>query len=238
MGAELQISSDYSNTWSDLFDRLTQMFSSGDYQQELMDAREIFFEKIGESHQIKEAFYETVSLAFLEWYLFENQLKNHKKSPAVVAYSLKLLGADELEVLRRALFQIWSIFSVESFDQKQIRLKDLLFCQTRVINREVNASWIRSWNVKKAQLIQGRLFPVGENEEYLLTHFWLHPESENNRLTKLCKQMSLKWKRHENFLLHAMECAIRTLNLQEQLSVSKRENWMYRDLETQYAETN
>lgn|GEM_PF-3692056 len=222
--------------WAQFFDQLVQFFSTGDYKDEILKAKEIFFEKLGRSHELQESYYESVSQSFLEWYIYDYHLSKHEKSPAIVFLSLKMGREEERELLKKTLFHHWSLFRVEEFSKDVIVLEDLLFRHKRTLRVDSKAAHFSAWKVKKNQIIQARLFCAEEAGHFWVTHLWLHPESEYKLLKVLCQNLIGKWGLHREFLRHCLECLVRSFGLQDQMAAVRAQNWIYQELKKRYAQ--
>jgi len=226
------------NLWHRAFDRLLQFASTGVLEKEILQAKEIFFSKLGRAHEMKEELYETASQSFIEWYLFNYRTKVFLKSPAVTYLTLEQGDAEERLVLHRSLFDHWSLFEVLEIEKDRILLNDLLFSRQRVVIYDSEAPEARLWQVKLGNILQARLFLFNEdnqNEEvYFFTHLWIHPASENETLKKICVHRMVLWTRHTEFLLAAFEAVVRTHGIQSQITSSRAHNWMYQELSKRY----
>ena len=234
MAASVRKLTEYEDRWSELFDELVKIFSSGEYEQEVIEARNVFFDKLGRSHEMKEDFFEAVSQSFLEWYIFNYSLSSHQKTPAIVFVGLGWGEDWQRDLLHQYLFQHWSIFEVVQRLSDEIHLQDLLFEQSRRLRYKKDDETRLLWKVQPGQIIQARLFP---NEKGLLwtSHIWLHPESEKSRLKGMCSNLSKDWSLHHGFLRESFECLLRTLSLQDQLAAVRTQNFIYVELTKKYA---
>lgn len=215
-----------------MFHALLQYASEGVYEAELLAAKDIFFSKLGRSHEMKQDLYEAVSQSFLEWYLFDYKTKQFSKSPAVIYTTLNAGTPLEQEILKRSLYDHWSIYEVAAIETSRLILKDLLFHKNRAV---VFDSESQLWKVEKGQLIQARLFHLSEDGLHFFSHMWLHPQAEGALLKRLCERESKKWGLHRDFLISCFETAIRTIGVEGQLKISRSHNWMYQELMKRYA---
>lgn len=222
--------------WQAAYDHLLKFASEGVLEREILGAKEVFFAKLGRAHEMREELYETASLSFLEWYLFEYQTKLFAKRPAVVFMTLGLGTTADLKSVEQSLFDHWSIYEVLKVTKERVLLKDLLFSKVREVINDSEAAEFKLWKVKAGQIMQARLFPLEDSELHFFTHIWLHPKPEDQVLVKLCERQQKKWSRHQDFLLSCFEAAVRSYGLQKQLKASQSNNWIYQDLWKKYAE--
>ncbi len=221
--------------WQQTFDRLLKFGSEGVLQKEILQAKEIFFSKLGRTHEMKEDLYESASQSFLEWYLFDYPTKFFSKNPAVIFLTLRAGNADELACLERSLFHHWSIFEVKSVTEGVIVLTDLLAKTEREVLYDAESPESKLWKVQNGDVIQARLFHLSKESYYFLTHLWLHPKPESEILKKLCEKEAANWGRHHDFMLSCFEAVVRTYGVEKQLKVSGSKNWLYQELVKKYA---
>lgn len=223
--------------WAESYDDLLKFASQGVLERELLQAKEVFFAKLGRAHEMREEIYETASQSFLEWYIFEYTTKLFAKRPAVVYLTLSMGAAPNLRAVEKALFDHWSLYEVLEITSKKVVLQDLLFGKKREVVNDSEASEFKLWKVKVGQVIQARLFELEGEPLYFFTHIWLHPSPEDQVLRRICHKRKKMWSRHHDFLLACFEAAVRSYGLHKQLKASNSNNWIYQDLWKRYAET-
>lgn len=223
--------------WVESYEDVLKFASQGVLERELLQAKEVFFAKLGRAHEMREEIYEAASQSFLEWYVFEYTTKLFAKRPAVVYLTLNLGAGEHLRAIEKALFDHWSLYEVLKITREKVVLKDLLFHQTREVIHDTEAEEFRLWRVKVGQVIQARLFELEEKSLYFFSHIWLHPSPEDQVLKRICQKRRKMWSRHHDFLLASFEAAVRSYGLQKQLKASHSNNWIYQDLWKRYAET-
>ncbi len=221
--------------WQKTFDRLLKFGSEGLLETEILKAKEVFFSKLGRSHEMKEDLYETASQSFLEWYLFNYPTQTYGKTPAVAFYTLERGSEEDRSIIERSLFFHWSIYEVTKMSRDQVYLKDLLFGKIRRVVYDSEDPEFRIWRVKPGQLIQTRLFHLSLENLHFFTHLWLHPSPEDQVLKKLCLRRQTKWSRHTDLLISSFEAVIRSHGLRSQIKASGSSNWMYQELWKNYA---
>ncbi|MDB5038871.1 MAG: hypothetical protein JWQ35_2399 [Bacteriovoracaceae bacterium] len=224
--------------WQTAFDDLLKFGSEGVLKEEILQAKKIFFSKLGSTHEMREELYETSSQSFLEWYLFDYQSWLFSKSPAVVYASLKLGSRSDQELIEKSLFEHWSIYEVLAVGNKEMILDDLLFKKRRQVAYDGNTPDSKLWQVKPGQVIQTRLFELQTEPWFFLTHLWIHSDDEKDGLKKMCAVQSRKWSRHKNFLLECFEAVVRSHGIQNQIRASRSINWLYKELEKKYVKAN
>ncbi len=222
-------------TWQNTFDQLLSFGSDGVLKDEILQAKKIFFSKLGSVHEMKEDLFEATSQSFLEWYLYDYQTWLFSKSPAVVYSTLGLGSAQQREWIERSLFEHWSLYEVRSVLKSEIQLEDLLFKTTRSVLYDAEAPEAKLWKVKAGQIVQARLFELESKPWHLFTHVWIHPDIERENIIQICKKQSLRWSRHKVFLLECLEAVVRSHGLQRQLQASGAQNWHYQELRRKYA---
>lgn len=221
--------------WQGAFDELLRFGSEGVLKDEILQAKKIFFSKLGSTHEMREDLYEATSRSFLEWYLFDYQTWVFSKSPAIVFVSLKLGTKAQLEWIERSLFEHWSLYEVVQVKKYEIELRDLLFKKNRQVAYDSGTPDSKVWRVKEGQLVQARLFELSTKPWHFLTHLWIHSNDEKTRLEKICERESQKWSRHKTLLLECFEAAVRTYAIHQQIRAANQSNWLYLELEKKYA---
>ncbi|PIR22752.1 MAG: hypothetical protein COV44_06245 [Deltaproteobacteria bacterium CG11_big_fil_rev_8_21_14_0_20_45_16] len=220
---------------SEFFESIALFFSVEPYTSEILKARSVFFEKVGRSHEIQEEFFESVSLSFLEWFLFDYQTMAHDKAPAIVFISREMGSPEQRARLESYLFHHWSLFEVKSVLSDEVILNDLLIQKERRLVREIHHPAFKSWRIKPGQIIQTRLFGVEDGRRQRLTHIWIHADSEHDVIVDLCEELSKSWGLHRDFLRSSMEALIRSLSVRDQMAITRTQNWVYQELKKRYA---
>jgi len=220
---------------SEFFESIALYFSVEPYTTEILKARSVFFEKVGRSHEIQEEFFESVSLSFLEWFLFDYRTMQHDKSPALVFISREMGSPEHRARLESYLFHHWSLFEVKSILPDEVILKDLLIQKERRLVREFHHPAFKSWRIQTGQIIQTRLFEVEGGRRHCLTHIWIHADSEQDVIVNLCEELSKTWGLHREFLRSSMEALIRSLSVRDQMAITHTQNWVYQELKKRYA---
>jgi hypothetical protein len=225
--------------WQKAFDELLKFGSEGVLKEEILQARKIFFSRLGSAHEMKEDVFETTSQSFLEWYLFDYQTWRFSKSPAVVFTTLELGSRKVKEWIRRALFEVWSLYEVFDLRANEILFKDLLFGGSKTILRRAlydqDSPDSKLWKVKKGQVVQVRLFESSQSPWYFFSHLWIHPDREIEHLKSICSNQRQRWSRYKTLLLECFEAVVRSHGLQRQLHAANAPNWLYQELTKKYA---
>lgn len=221
--------------WASAFENLLSVFSSGPFENDLHEAKEVFFAKLGRSHEMKESTYEAVSQSFLEWYLYDYSLPRMQTTPVVVYLTRGWGGSEERAVLKTSLLQHWSLYRVGNIGENQVELEDLLVLKKRTLRCDPSNL---AWQFRKGQVVQLRLFPYADSDAYFATHFWVHPVAEADQLEKICQSQQVLSQRPMSFLTQCFECLIRSLSLEPQMRAAQAPNWMYLELMKRYAQTN
>jgi hypothetical protein len=139
--------------------------------------------------------------------------------------------------LERSLFNHWSVYEILAIHEDRLLLQDLLLGHERSVLKDESSSEFRGWKVEIGQLIQCRLFSIGDenSKTYFFTHRWLHPAPEDKVLKKLCLRRQPLWTLHKDLLLSAFEAAVRSYGIQSQIKASGSRNWLYQDLQKRFA---
>lgn len=222
------------NRWSAQFEDVLMLLTAGRFEKELFRAKEIFFKKLGRSHEEKNNFYEAISQSFLEWYVFDYECEASGKTPAITFFSQNYGTPSLRDFLKKSLFHHWSFFKVESIEDENVVLEDLLIGCQRNYSVEGNESSIYLWKPKVGQIVQARMFER-EDRTNFATHIWVHPESEYSGLEKLFKELRSRWGLHRDLLKDFLEGLLRSLELGDQLRVVGGQNWIYQELIKSYA---
>jgi hypothetical protein len=221
--------------WQSAFDDLLKFGSEGLLESEILQAKKIFFSRLGSTHEMREDLYEVTSQTFLEWYLFDYQTWVFSKSPAVVYVTLNLGTPNQRKWIETSLFEHWSLYEVLQVRSEEIELQDLLFRKKRRVAFDPEAFDVKAWRVKTGQVIQARLFELESRPFHFLTHLWIHGDDEKDRLKRLCRLQSKKWSRHKGLLLETFEAVVRSTSIQGQIRAARGSNWLYEELAKKYA---
>lgn len=220
--------------WQEDFDDLLLWASEGVLKHELMEAKNVFFSKLGRAHEMKEDIYETASQSFLEWYLYDYKTTLFDKTPAVVFATLH----PERSSLQRWLVEKWSLYEVEEMGVRSVHLRDLLTKISRSVVYDPESPECRAWKVEPGQIIQTRLFEIADSQEWFFTHLWLHPKTEKKILENLCHIRVEDWMRPTAFLQSCFESVVRSHGVQGQIQAANTHNWLYEDLKKRYAKAS
>ncbi len=220
--------------WIDHFEGLLKILTTGRYERELFRAKEIFFRKLGRSHEERNNFYEAISQSFLEWYVFDYVCEDSKKTPAITFFARDAGTSAQRDFVKSALFHHWSFFKVLDIKDDQPVLEDLLIGCRRRYRADKNESPIYLWKPKVGQIVQARLFER-EDQSNFATHVWVHPDSEYEGLEKLFAKLKLQWGLHRELLKDFLEGLLRSLEIGDQLRVVGGQNWIYQELIKTYA---
>jgi len=220
--------------WTTRFESLVTFFSTGEFEKELLRAKNFFFTKLGRTHEMEEAFYNAVSQSFLEWFLFDYQLAKQEKSPAVTFMSREWGNEEEKAWVANCLFHHHSLFEVKAVKADKLTLRDLLIQKNRFLSYDKSDPSFQVWNIQEGQVIQARLFSDEDPSFHFFTHFWLHPESEWKDLKRFAESFAPRWGLHREMLRNLLECLIRSYHIADQLAAVRNRNWVYGDFFKRY----
>lgn len=225
----MSVDSCFTDQWLDHFNAVVEVFSKGEFEEEILAAKKEFFSKIGHSHEWKEGLFESSSLCFQEYYIFNRPLRNRAKPPAIVFVEMEMGEDSTRQWLQKNLFHAWSLFEVLKIEKDQVLVYDLLWQRPCRLLRSYSPSLFQSWRAEKNQIVQARLFEA-ESGCFYMTHFWLHPETERELLKKICDRQKQHWSMHEEFLFSCQESLLRSLAISDQIRAAEIKNFFYQEL--------
>ena len=170
-------------TFDSYLTEIMDEFTSKAYEAELKKAKQEFFETTGPVHE-DDAFYETYMTAFIEWYLFDRDLKNQDLPPVRLFYRnhLKQLSEEDQKVFndftkfRHSLFLVKKVSDTVTlenlFDGEKIKIE----------------SYIPAAAFTKNEIFEAILVPY-KNEWAFTKMFFVHPAECQKFIQKEMKKI-------------------------------------------------
>jgi hypothetical protein len=146
---------DGSEIYQPYLDRVIAAYAGEPYREELLRAKQQYFEETGDVHE-DDAIYELRMACFFDWYLFDRPINGGLRSP-VQRFFLEhraTMSAEEREVYQGFIDNIHSLFELKRRKPGFVVLEDLLGSEKRLVveRRERSA-------LQKGDLFEARLIP-------------------------------------------------------------------------------
>jgi hypothetical protein len=172
-------------TYDDLVDQLMQFFSRGRYEEDVRQAKTVFFERTGFTDESTDDF-ENKMLQFVDWYLFSRPLMLTGRTPIQEALAIEeyRIPADQAPLyanLARAKHGLFEFLRIsgkndvairDSFDGKKYLIK----------NSKVTVGFNRE------EMFEARLIPDGDSFVFARA-FCFHPNEAGKYIQKELKRI-------------------------------------------------
>lgn len=192
-------------------DPVIEMFTTGEYYQEVFAAKEEFFERAGVIFP-DDPEYEQRMILFMDWYLFDRDIKGVDLSPTKL-YFRKFkdeLSQDSLAIYRDFCSTVHSIFRMKgnAFLQDGLKIEDLFSKQTYVVQPPEIAHGFNRGDIFEGRIIPfrgkfdfspGFCFHPAEMESFILSEIKKVRTQDKTRQTKLMLQLSKMKLKHQRF---------------------------------------
>ncbi len=187
---------------NELIDRLITFFTSERFQDEVAQAKKVFFDESGVMDEENQDF-EMRMTQFLEWYLFTRPLSKVGITPAYYALQLPdfQMTAEERPQFEKLAGTRHSIFEFLKIRGEDIYVKDLFLNKKIVIpNSPINIGFSRE------EFFDARLVPDGENFQFSRA-FCFHPEDASKYILSEIKRIKKSGKPGEDeaFMLRLLK---------------------------------
>lgn len=181
--------------FNEYLERLGRAVTSGEFSEEVINARKEYFSKVGEVFEDDKSF-ENKMISFTEWYYFDRILKKYQKAPLeyFIGKNQAILRKEELDIYKEFLKNIHSVFYVKKLKVGEIIVKDL--CESKIISVSQNNS---KQYFLKGDIFEGRLIPFKE-KYYFSDSVCFHPLSLYRKIKKTLKKIYKNPKEKKEFL--------------------------------------
>ena len=172
-------------------DEITEVFTTGEYSQEVQMAKEQFYEWAG-SFDIDKHDFEMKMALFFDWYLFEREHSSYGKPPIQFFKPQTSFGKTALTEL---IASRWSLFQFLKLKGKNVYIRDLVADETLIlVDSEITEGF------SKGQVFSARLFHT-EGSIKFSNVFCLHQiEARKYILKQITVVKKMQKKQPENFL--------------------------------------
>lgn len=190
-------------------DPVITMFTTGDYYQEVFNAKQEYFEKAGVVYE-DDAEYENRMCTFMDWYIFDRDLPTRDLPPIKYYFRLKKdeFGPEELNIYKDFCNTIHSVFYLQKVSGDRTYVKDL-FSKTNydVKSPDTSAGFVRG-DIFEARLVHfqgdwefssGFCFHPVEMEKFILGEIKKVRNQERPRQTKLILQLAAMKLKHTRY---------------------------------------
>lgn len=160
------------NEFQQLIDKIIVHFVSGDFKDELADAKKVFFGNSGTLDEHSDHF-ESRMAQFYDWYFFTRPLRGYGRTPLASCEMVRELRFSEaeaklLEILNQNYHSLFEFIKIKNQD---IVLKDLFRNEKIIVQK---SPWVFGFN--EDEIFDVRLIPY--NGTYLFMRgFCFHPQS-------------------------------------------------------------
>ena len=162
-------------------------YASGEKNKEdLLQAREVFFEKLG-SVSDKEDDYEEKLRKFLDWYIFDRPMKDTGKPPVHTFFEKfhRTFSKEDEAIYDGFRKSFQSLFIVKKSDEEGIWIKDLISKKKYFVEDEVPKGFFHD------EIFQVRLIPYRDGYRFGES-FCFHPLAANKVILKKAKKLDCK----------------------------------------------
>jgi len=181
--------------FNEYLERLGRAVTSGEFSEEVINARKEYFSKVGEVFEDDKSF-ENKMISFTEWYYFDRILKKYQKTPLeyFIDNNQTILQKEELEIYKEFLKNIHSVFYVKKLKIGEIIVKDL--CGSKIISVSQNNS---KQYFLKGDIFEGRLIPFKE-KYYFSDSVCFHPISVYRKIKGALKKINKNQEDKKEFI--------------------------------------
>jgi len=181
--------------FNEYLERLGRAVTSGEFSEEVINARKEYFSKVGEVFEDDKSF-ENKMISFTEWYYFDRILKKYQKTALeyFIDNNQTILQKEELEIYKEFLKNIHSVFYVKKLKIGEIIVKDL--CGSKIISVSQNNS---KQYFLKGDIFEGRLIPFKE-KYYFSDSVCFHPISVYRKIKGALKKINKNQEDKKEFI--------------------------------------
>lgn len=165
-------------------EKVIELYTSGDYYREVYEAKQSYFENLGNASEDSQDFENQMDL-FMSWYLFNRPLSKHALPP-IFLFCRNELGAMEKsdrDVYTSLSEARHSIFEVIKIRDTKLTVRDL----SNDEKCEVEEVQFR-FGFSKGDLFEGRLIPQGKKFVFI-NGFCFHPKEVQKYIEQQMKKI-------------------------------------------------
>ena len=187
-------------------DPVVEMFTTGEYYQQVFQAKQEYFERAGVVYE-DDAEFENRMCTFMDWYVFDRDLPAIDLPPVKFYFrkNRDLFSSEELNIYKDFCNTIHSVFYLRKVRAGVIYVKDLFSRKNYdVKDAEINMGFV-SGDIFEARLIpfkgsyefsRGFCFHPVEMEKFILGEIKKVRYQERSRQTKLILQLAAMKLKH------------------------------------------
>lgn len=181
--------------FNEYLERLGRAVTSGEFSEEVINARKEYFYKVGEVFEDDKSF-ENKMISFTEWYYFDRILKKYQKTPLeyFIDNNQTILQKEELDIYKEFLKNIHSVFYVKKLKIGEIIVKDL--CDSKITSVSQNNS---KQYFLKGDIFEGRLIPFKE-KYYFSDSVCFHPIAVYRKIKGALKKINKNQEDKKEFI--------------------------------------
>jgi hypothetical protein len=186
-----------------------EMFTTGEYYQQVFQAKQEYFEKAGVVYEDDDEF-ENRMCIFMDWYLFDRDLPGIDLPPIKYWFRLKKdgLSAEDQNIYKDFCNTIHSVFYLQKVKDTAVYVKDLFSKKNyEVTDSDINVGFVRG-DLFEARLIpfkgsfefsKGFCFHPAEMEKFILGEIKKVRYQDKGRQTKLILQLAAMKLKHTRY---------------------------------------
>jgi hypothetical protein len=190
-------------------DPVIEMFTTGEYYQEVFKAKQEYFERAGVVYEDDQEF-ENRMCTFMDWYLFDRELPAIDLPPIKFYFrkNKDLFSSDELNLYKDFCATVHSIFYLRKVSGGTIFVKDLFSAKNHEVkDTEINLGFVKG-DIFEARLIpfkgvyefsKGFCFHPVEMEKFILGEIKKVRYQDKSRQTKLILQLAAMKLKHQRY---------------------------------------
>ena len=153
----------------ELIERILVEASSGDNEQEIRRAKDVYFEQIKDLRE-DDTSYERLISCFQNWYLFDRPMDDGRGTPVQVFAATAKLSAKERSLLGAIAANIHSLFEVLRLTDGGLTLRDLFTSEVLQVSERRTLA-----GLDKGDILEARLLPVSDRLVFSSGAFAFHP---------------------------------------------------------------
>ncbi len=180
-------------------DRILTTYSKGSYYDEIRQAKEHFFDRVGKVAEGSDTF-EIAMMAFIDWYVFERPLTGKQKTPVelFLIEHVSSLNVEEKAIFEALLKTRHSIFELLKVVNNEVCVRDLFTNQKYIVEDLLTIQ-----GFVKGDLFEARLVFLS-NKIVFGKSFIFHPKDSATFIKKKVTQIRDLMEPQKLRLLHAL----------------------------------
>jgi len=181
--------------FNEYLDRLGREITTGEFSEEVINARKEYFSKVGEVFEDDKSF-ENKMISFTEWYYFDRNLMKYQKTPLeyFIDKNKAIFCKEELDIYKEFLKNIHSVFYVKKIKLGEVIVKDLFESKKISVSQKNSKQYFL-----KGDIFEGRLIPFNE-KYYFSGSVCFHPLTLYKKIKKAFKKIYKNQEEKTEFL--------------------------------------